>query len=45
MVLIAENTEKLKIMVEELNREGRKAGLKINYQKTKILGKGEKIIY
>ncbi len=45
VVLIAENTEKLKTMVEELNREGRKGGLEINYQKTKILGKEEKLIY
>ncbi len=42
MVLIAENSEKLKNMVEKLNREGRKAGLEINYQKTEILGKGGK---
>ncbi len=33
--VVAENTEKLKTTVEELNREGRKAGLEINYQKTK----------
>ncbi len=42
MVLIVKNIDELEVMLTELITEGRKAGLNINFQKTKILGKGEK---
>ncbi len=42
IVRVAKDTEKLRTMAEELVEEGGKAGLKINANKTKIIGKGNK---
>ncbi len=42
IVLIAKNSRELEEMVEELIRKSKEAGLTINTNKTKILGRGEK---
>ncbi len=42
VILIAKNTIELEGMVRELLEESGKAGLYINTNKTKIIGRGEK---
>ncbi len=41
IVLISSNMDELKVMVEQLCKESRKAGLIINLSKTKIMSNGE----
>ena len=40
IILFAESEEKLKDMLEDLNNEGKRDGLKLNKKKTKVTWRG-----